>query len=204
MSIGRDFASNGKAGIAIQIHADMKAVRRDLDRLPRSVVRPSASAALNRTAAQIATRARRRIAAAIQVPQKVIKRRVSVARTRRRLPYNAAIYLKYRAVNAYSVGNVRGYRMGVKAGKHTFPGAWGFGPGYVSKKTGKRFSNGLILKRKGRKAYPTEAMKIKIWPQGDYIIQYLTKRLGSLVFRKRFDHEIRRRLRKRQTLAKVA
>lgn len=195
-------------GISLDIRGDVKDIIRDLDHVERKIVPAATVSALNKTGTRIMTRARKRIAKAaklddqyqIAIPLKLLKKKLAMGKANKRRR-SVALYVKNKPINAARL-NMSGTKKGVKVKGKLFPGTWGFGPGWVTKK-GKRFPKGIVLRRQGKARYPTEALHIRIWPQGNQIMTSIIKRMGRAAFRRLFRHEVSRRLDKKSPVARA-
>jgi hypothetical protein len=205
--------------IQLDIRGDMKAVLRDLGKLPDRVIRPAAARAINDAARAVVTHVKRDSASDVpivaettktqygstNIKQKDMNRIVVGAKkrgraTKRRL--SAAMYIKERDINAakYAIGaggfsGVAGKRAavrGVKVKGAVIPDSWAFGPGYSTSKTGRTFPGGIILKRRTGAPYPTEAIKIRVWPKAMSAMLRLRETIGRQTFVKVFEREAAR------------
>jgi len=178
------------------------AAEKDIERVQRAIkdireidIRNASRMAFNRAGRMAVTRARRLVSVRANLPQKVLKKRFGLSKATKKHPFSIAVFLRYRGVSAGSL-NLRGIKAGVRAGKHFFPGAWGFGAGYVTKEEGFHFQSPIVFARKSRARDSYEAQRIPLLP---YVSEVRARvdRIVPLIYRKRFTHEIERRIKRR-------
>lgn len=164
-------------------------ISRHLKGLQKAQIAATVSA-INATATQVKNRGAREVAQAVKLPVKPVKSKIMFNRRRdgankRRLQANLRFY--FRPVTASAL-NPRQTSTGVSArGGHKWPGA------FIAKPAkGKP----QVFRRQGESRYPLDVMRIDLTPRGPLIMRKVVERDTVRIFKKKFEHELKWRLRR--------
>lgn len=176
--------------LKLSVTAAGASIGRHLQGLQKIQIAATVSA-INTTAAQVKNRGAREVAAAVKLPVKPVKSKIVFNRRRdgankRRLHANLNFY--FRPVPASSIG-ARQTKAGVSArGGHRWPGAFIAQP--------RRGGKPQAFKRQGAARYPLDVMKVDLSPEGPRIMRKVVERDSAPIFKKKFEHELKWRLRR--------
>lgn len=174
--------------VRVNVQGDMNKILSHAKRLHYYDAYLANVTALNRTVRWLRTQAKRRVAAAAQVPVGPVNRRLVITKARRsRTGREPAAWLGMlqRPVPVIQLG-ARETRSGVTAGRHRYDGAFkgqGHG-GYIQ-----------VFRRLGPRAHPIDAVKIDLAPHRPLVDGLVMRESGGR-WRLEFHRALAARLRK--------
>lgn len=184
-----------KGVITVSVTGSMRPVIDELEKVQRQHVPAAAVRALNRTSTRVRTAATKELAAQLNIPVKLMKPRLPIAKaSRRRL--DSVVYLKHIPINPMLVSRQRGREQAKKIGGFTVgPGEsgsiWVITAGRSFKrrtdisfskrtKSGQTFPKLMVFKRQGKKRLPLwgphdqkapdPSPGLKVWPKGEAVV----------------------------------
>ena len=182
------------------IDADVRRAVKNLRKISRNIVPESEISALNKAQRRIATVGVKGTAGDAKLPQKVIRGRLKAYRASKRKKY-ASTYIFRRDVSASGL-NPKQNRRGIKAGKHSFSGAFlADGSKGVGKYRNKRFqqtrlTKQQVLKRQGNNRYPLDVVKVPIASSATRNFQKAARQVMTKEYSGLFRHELNRRIKR--------
>ena len=182
------------------IEADVQKAVKNLRKISRTIVPESEISALNKAQRRISTVGVKGTAGDAKVSQKVIRARLRTYRANKKKQY-ASTYIFRRDVSASGL-NPKQNRRGVKAGKHSFQGAFladgskGVGKYRNKKFQATRLTRQQVLQRQGKGRYPLDVVKVPIASAATQNFQKAARLVMTSEYSGLFRHELNRRIKR--------
>jgi len=192
--------------LEIRIEGDVQEMVRSLDDQQRRIVPAAQVSAINKTAAQVRTRAVRELARSKKLKARAVRKRFALIRATRRRPAALLRVKLAGGVPSSDLGAPRQTAAGARAGRHSFPGAFvatmpSGNTGVYRRLPAAARSTGRDSKgRPRRHRLPIAEVRIPLNPEAEQITNRLVRTFAAGKFREIFARELRWRLQRRGLL----